>query len=178
MKATKVISTRIVNSKRLVKFLGIGRSDVQEKNEVGPFGIDSNPVKDMVAIMAPTSEIGKDVIIGYINTNQMAEVGETRLFSTDLDGVEQIFIHLKNDGNIEFGDNADNLVRFSKLKLEFDNLKNDFNSLVTAYNSHVHITTATVGATAVPGIISPTTSTGTPSTADISPSKIDELKCS
>lgn len=178
MIATKVISSRLTGSKRLIKFLGVGRNDVQEKPESMPYGIDSSPIKGMVAIMASTGEIGKDVIIGYINANQIADVGETRLFSTDADGVLKIAIHLKNDGTIEIGGDANNLVRFTELKSGFDQLKSDVNSLITAYNSHIHITTATVGATPVPGILSPTISTGTPTTASIDSSKIDELKCS
>ena len=164
---SKVISTSITNSKRLVKFLGFGKNDVQEKNESAPFGIDSNPVKDMVAIMVPSSEIGREIVIGYINTNQLAGVGETRLFSTNESGVIQIAIHLKNDGTIEIGGNNDNLVRFTELKAGFEQLKSDFNSLVNLYNLHVHAGTGV-----------PTISVSTPSTASINASKINELKCS
>lgn len=156
----------------------MGTDDVQEKNEVSPFGVDSNPIKDMIAIYAPTSEIGSEVIIGYINKNQIADIGEMRIFSTDADGVEKISIHLRNTGQAEIGGTGDNLVRFNKLNDSFEQLKSDFNNLVTLYNSHIHITTATVSATPVPGVISPTLSTGTPSAADMSLSKINELECS
>ena len=175
----KTISTRINGeAKRLIKFLRFGRSDIQEKNQVLPYGFDSNPIKDLTALYISTEEIGNDIIVGYINTNQIANEGESRMFSTDSDGNLQIDIHIKNDGTIEFGDNSDNLVRFSELETAFNELRSDFNALVTAYTSHIHITTATVGATAVPGIISPTLATGTISTANMSGSKIVELKTS
>lgn len=174
-----VISTRIVDqSKRLIKVLKSGRDDIQEKNQILPYGFDSNPIKDVRGLYVETTEVGIEVIVGYVNTNQEVEPGESRIFSTNDAGDVQIFITLKKDGTIEFGDNADNLVRFSELQTAFNELKSDLNSLVTAYNSHIHITTATVGATPVPGIIAPTVSTGSPSTADISSAKIDELKCS
>jgi hypothetical protein len=176
-KIIKVISSQIDETgRRLIKSLGWGADDVQETLNVAPFGDDSCPVKDMVAIYATTSDIGNPVVIGYVNKNQIADVGEKRIFSTNADGVEQIALHLKNDGTAEFGGNTDFMVRYSELEVGFNALKSDFNSLVTSYNSHIHITTATVSATAVPGVIAPTPSTGTPSTADISGSKIDEIK--
>lgn len=176
MNLTKVISTRIQSARRLVKFLRYGRSDVQECAESVPFGIDSNPVKDMIAVYAPTGEDGKNVIIGYINKQQLADVGETRLFSTDSDGELKFFIHLKNDGTCDVGGDTDNMVRYSELESAFNQLRSDLNDLITAYNAHIHVTTATIGASTTPGVIAPTTSTGTPSSADISGAKIDEIK--
>ncbi len=164
---SKVISSRIVSSETLIKFLGFGKNDVREKNESAPFGIDSNPVKDMSAIVIPTSEIGREIVIGYINVNQLAAVGETRIFSTNESGVLQVAIHLKNDGIIEVGGNNDNLVRFTELKAGFEQLKADFNTLTNQYNLHVHAGTGV-----------PTVSVGTPSTASINTAKIDNLKCS
>jgi hypothetical protein len=51
----------------------MGKSDVRECIEVSPYGIDSNPIKDMIALYGPTGENGKDVIIGYLNKNRTAE---------------------------------------------------------------------------------------------------------
>ena len=176
-KIIKVISSKIDDtSRRLVKSLGYGNDDVQETLNVAPFGDDSCPIKDIVAIYSSTSDIGNPVVIGYINKNQISEVGEKRIFSTDADGVEQIALHLKNDGTAEFGGNTDFMVRYSALETAFNTVKSDLNSLITAYNSHTHITTATVAATPTPGIIAPTLATGTPTTADISGAKISEIK--
>ena len=86
------------------------------------------------------------------------------------------FINLLDDDTIEINGDADNIAGFADLKSGFDTLKQDLNNLITAYNAHIHITTATVGATPTPGIIAPTVSTGTPSTASIDSSKKDNLK--
>jgi len=165
---TKTISTSIKNAVRFVKFLRMGKSDVQECRQASPFGIDSAPTKDMAAIYAKTGEVGKPVIIGYINKNQIAEDGEFRIFSTDSDGGVQFYIHLKNDGTAEIGGDTDNMVRFQELETGFNDLKTDFNNLVTAYNLHIHPSSS--------GTTSPTATQGTSSTADISGSKIDEIK--
>ena len=77
---------------------------------------------------------------------------------------------------LELNGNADYAVRYNELKTAFDQLKSDLDSLVTTYNAHIHITTATVAATAVPGVIAPTVSTGSPSTADMSGAKVDKVK--
>ena len=173
----KILSTAVDKLGRLLpKFERLGKDDIQTSLQATPFGIDSNPVKDMVAIYGATSEKGKTVIIGYINKNSVAEVGGNRLFSTDSGGAEKSVIYLRANGDIELNGDDDNLVRFKKLSDGFDTLKSDLNSLVTAYNSHTHITTATVGPTPTPGIIAPTPSTGTPSTAEISGAKCATLK--
>lgn len=166
----KIISTSIDSlSRRLVKFQGNGKDDIQEVINISQFGDDSNPIKDMVAVKVDTAIMGESVVIGYINTNQLAAVGEKRLFSTDESGNEQMFLWLKNDGTIEFGGNAGHLTRYEELKTAFDELKNNFNSFVnTTYNVHIHPTPA--------GPSSPTVSLGTPSTADMSGAKINELK--
>lgn len=89
-------------------------------------------------------------------------------------------IYFRNDGHITFkiGDQegGDFAVRFNELKAGYDELKQDLNDLISLYNAHIHITTATVGPTPVPGIIAPTVSTGTPSTASIDDSKIPEIE--
>jgi len=165
---TKTISTSIKNAVRFVKFLRMGKSDVQECRQASPFGIDSAPTKDMAAIYAKTGEVGKPVIIGYINKNQISEAGETRLFSTDENGTVKIALHLKNDGTAEIGGNSKNMVRFQELETGFNTLKTDFNNLVIAYNLHIHPSSS--------GTTSPTVTQGTSSTADISGSKINEIK--
>jgi hypothetical protein len=168
-KLVKVISARLDNLGRLlVKFTGSGREDTQEVVTVSSFGIDSVPIKDLIAIQAKTQVSGESVVVGFILKDRVAEVGETRIYSTDENGVTQQYIHLKNDGTAEFGGTGDFLVRYNELKTGFDQLKSDFNSLITAYNSHVHPSPAG-------GSTGPTPSTGSPSSADISSSKITEF---
>ncbi len=172
MNLVTIISTEIDGlAQRVSKFLRFGLNDVQTAIQTAPYGMDSNPIKDMIAIYGATSEKGKPVIIGYINKNQLADVGEARIFSTDENGVLQTFIWLQNDGIMEIAGNVDNMVRFSDLETAFDELKTDFNALVAKYNVHVH-----------PGVVAGmastlvTTSTSTPSAADISGAKIDQIK--
>lgn len=177
MNFVKTISTEIDSlSRRVVKVLRYGTKDVQTAIESAPFGIDANPYKDLIAVYGKTDSKGKKIILGYLNKNQIADVGEIRLYSTDSSGVEKFYTFLKNDGTMEIGGNSDNMVRFSELENAFNELKSDFNTLVTTFNGHIHTTTATVGATPTPGVIAPTTTPGTSSTADISPAKIDEIK--
>ena len=171
----KTISTEIKNSRLFVKFYRYGRSDVQEVPQALPYGIDSNPIKDMQGLYVKTSQKGDAVLVGYVQ-NSIAELGELRLTSTDSDGAEKTYIWHKNDGTLEINGSDKNMVRYQELESAFNELKSDFNSLVSSYNSHTHITTATVAATPTPGVIAPTTSAETPSTADISGAKIDNIK--
>ena len=174
-KIVKIISSKVDDRKRrLIKSLGWGSDDVQEVLNVSDFGDDSHPVENMVAIYAETTDIGNPVVIGYINKNQISDVGEKRIFSTDSDGNVVFALHLKNDGTAEFGGDSDFLVRYNELESGFNQLKSDFNDLVVKYNAHVH---PFVGlAVGVPGVTTPTTTSGTPSTASIANAKIDEIK--
>lgn len=173
MNIVKIISTKVEAGKRLVKFLRLGLDDVQENHVSSPHGIDSNPVKDMTAVYAQTSVKGESVIIGYINSNALAEIGELRLFSTDSDGGLEAEIRLRNNGDIEINGDADNMVRFSDLETGFNALRSDLNTLISTYNSHIHpFVGVAVGA---PASTTPTTSTGTPSTSSIEDSKIDNV---
>lgn len=176
MNLVTIISSSFDSFNRLkVKFLRMGKSDVRECLEVSPYGIDSNPIKDMIALYGPTGENGKDTIIGYLNKNRIAEPGESRIFSTDAEGVLQTYILLKNaDGIMEIGGNTDFMVRYSELASAFNELKSDHNSLVTAFNAHMH-PTAGSGPPSPPTPI-PSSIPATPSSADISGAKIEEIK--
>jgi hypothetical protein len=161
----KTISTEFDNLKRrVVKVLRSGKSDVQTAFEAAPFGIDSNPLKDMIALYAPTTEKGKTVIIGYLRASQLkAAIGETRLYSTDGNGTEKTFLWLKNDGTIEVGGSTDFMVRYSKLEEAFNDLKDKWNTFANAYSPGGPSTQgAPISATA--------------SNADISQCKIEQIK--
>jgi len=69
----------------------------------------------MTAIYSPTAVNSEPVIIGYINTNQVAQEGEKRIFSQSLDGSLSFAIHLKTNGTCEIGGAVDNAVRFNAL---------------------------------------------------------------
>lgn len=169
----KILSSSINQGKRVLKFLRYGRQDVQTSVEVMPFGVDSNPVKDMVAIYSETAQNGKTVIIGYINKNQVAEIGGFRTYSTDADGNVTGYTYLRSNGDLELLGNTNFAVKYNELKVGFDTLRSDLNSLITNFNSHTHLyapgpSTPVPSATPIP--------TGTPSVASIDNSKNDKIK--
>ncbi len=163
MSLVKVISTELDKAKkRIVKVLRFGKDDVQTSIEASPFGFDSNPVKDLIAVYSTTSEKGKTVIVGYLNKDLLAAVGESRMYSTNKSGELQTFIHLKNDGTIELAGSSDNAVRFTPLSSEMQ-------SLAAAINVELALIATGIGAAGgayTPGTIS----------IDISGAKIDEIK--
>lgn len=174
MQLARVISTELNDlGRRLIKVLRFGKSDVQTPLQALPHGIDSNPVKDWLAVYSDTTEKGKPVIIGYINPDQLAEDGGTRLYSTDSDGSVQFAIYLRADGTCEVGGDSDNMVRYSELETAFNQLRDDLDALVSDYNSHTHIVPQAPSGTTTSQTPIPT---GSPSTADISGAKIDEIK--
>lgn len=178
IRLVKFISTELDNaSRRIVKYLRLGKRDVQTSPLAASFGSDCNPAGNLRAIYVETGVKGETYLVGFINRDLVAEVGENRQFSTDEDGNLIFEARMRNDGTYEIGGSVDNLARYSKLEESFNELKSDFNDHVTDYNGHIHPTTATVS-TGSPGVLTPTTSQSTPSAADITPAKIDELKTS
>ena len=110
---SKISSSIIEKGYRTLKVLQFGPKTA---DECAPFGEDSNPLKGMSAIFAETSVEGEPVIIGYLNENQLAGVGEKRIYSLKEDGSVSSFIWLNNDGKIQLNGNVDNVVRYSKLE--------------------------------------------------------------
>ena len=163
MQLTKILSTRIDGlGRRLVKVLRFGSSDVQEPFQASNFGIDSNPIKDMVAVYSKTTENGKNVIIGYLNKNQISAPGETRIFSVDSSGNLKTYIWLTSGGIIEMGGNADNAVKYSPLNSGMQ----DFKTQIQAELAKIATGITTAGGAYTPGTLS----------IDISTSKIDNIK--
>lgn len=170
---SKIISTTIKKGRLIIKILGLGNSDIKTAYNLLPFGIDSRATKGYRCIYSDTGINGEKILLGVICQNILTEIGETRIFSEDVNGNEVFSIHLKNDGTCEIGGNTDNLARYSILNDEINGLKTDFNNFVSAFNQHVHATAA-VGTpsppTTVPSVI-PVSNTD----VDISGSKIDSL---
>jgi len=123
----KYKSSILENGKRILKFLGVGGS-ASTASESMPFGIDSNPIADMIAIHSTTSNNAESVIIGYINKNQIAEIGESRLYSLDANGVLKAFIYCKNDGILLLNGDSYSGVRYEPLKSGLDNQNNLINA--------------------------------------------------
>lgn len=157
MNLVKVISTEINDLKqRLVKILRYGNSDVQTPIQATAYGLDSNPIKDMIAVYSGTNSDETKVIIGYLNKNSLADVGEYRTFATDKNGVLKFYTWMKADGTYEIGGNTNYAVKFNELKTEFNLLKNNFNSHLTEYATHIHAGGTISGST---GITTPSAQT-------------------
>lgn len=131
---------------RLFKVFQFG---AKTADECSPFGFDGNPLEDMDAIFAETSSGGEPVIIGYIQTQRLANLGESRLFSLKEDGTLSTYIWLRNNNIIEFGGNDENLVKFSKLQEELTKLQNDINGELVKIASGI----TTAGGSYVPAQI-------------------------
>ena len=169
-----MILTRVKQAtSEFIKVLRYGKNDVQTADQISPFGIDSNPLKDMIAIYSPTISKGDTVILGYINRNQLAGIGETRLFSEDGNGDLSTYLWLRNNGIIEVGGDTDFMVRYSELETAFNQLKDDF-------DNHVHdgVIISVSGGSGAPAV-GVTGNSGSPTattSADISGAKINEIK--
>jgi hypothetical protein len=155
----KVDSTTITDKQREIKVLQFG---AKTADECAPFGEDSNPLKDMIAVYAETAEVGEPVIIGYLNENQLAAVGEKRLYSLKPDGSLSFYTWLRNNGTMELGGNAHNLVRYEPLNNALQSLVNKINAELVKIQT---------GLTAVGGVYAPA-----PVSVDVSASKINEIK--
>ena len=103
-KLLAILSTTKDSLGRLLGKVNNGKSDIRTAIEASPYGIDSNPIKGMVAIYMRTEQDGREVLMGYLNKNRLADVGELRLFSTDSEGTEKMYMWLTNDGFMELGE--------------------------------------------------------------------------
>lgn len=163
------VSSLIEQGRRRIKLLVSGRSDIRTTYESSPFGIDGVPPANWRAIYADTGEKGRNILLGYINQNQLAALnpGENHIYSTNADGSKiESFIKLNNDGTMDVLGNDDFMVRFNALETGFNQLRTDFNNFLTqSYNLHTH---ASAGAPPVP--------LGTASTASIANARIDEIR--
>jgi hypothetical protein len=109
---SKIKSSTIENGKRILKVLQFGTKTAKESL---PFGFDSAAPENMTAIFAETSNAGESVIIGYINNNQLADQGESRIYSVDSTGVVKAYLFAKASGVLELNGNAYFAVRFDPL---------------------------------------------------------------
>lgn len=157
-------------SKTVSMTKGSGLNNHTVQNMFMP-GIEINPADGEKLVITPIAGSSSYMVsIAGVNENIAPDCdkGERKIYSVTPDGQTiKAFARFKNNGVIELNGNDNFAVLFNELKIEFNELKGKYNSLVSLYNSHVHITTATVGASAVPGVLSPTVSAGTTSAANI-----------
>lgn len=176
IKLLRVASSKFDKLKRLVVTVWNGGSDVLTAEEYGPYGVDSRPIKDIIAAYTRSAKDGDDLIIGVLNKDRKAEVGEIRLFSTNSSGVLKFNVWLRNDGFMLAGasgepaDYTNFAVLFNEMKTEFNSLKSDHNTLAQKWNAFCN--SYTPGSPSTTGL-PPTLTT---STVSLNTSNIDNAK--
>jgi hypothetical protein len=179
----KIVGTEVAqntegdNDVRLVTIEITDPDDLQTVENFLAGGIDYNPANDVVALVDDAGDSYK-IVAGFDDgITPSVDRGEIEIYSTESDGsAKSARVKCVNDGTVELNGDVDNLVRFAKLQEAFDQLKSDYDDLVTQFNKHIHTTTATVGASTTPGTITPpANASGSPSTADIGPAKVEEV---
>ena len=109
---SKFKSSTIEQGKRILKVLQFGAKTAKESY---PFGFDSSPLENWTAIYAETTNKGEAVIIGYINKNQIAELGGSRMYSLDSTGNLKAYAYARASGILELNGNQYTAVRYENL---------------------------------------------------------------
>lgn len=122
---SKMKSSTIEQGKRILKVLQFGAKTAKESY---PFGFDSSAPENMTAIYAETTNKGEAVIIGYINKNQLAELGGSRMYSIDASGQVKAYIYARPSGILELNGSEYSAVRYENLLSAL----NSQNSLINA----------------------------------------------
>jgi hypothetical protein len=131
----KYISSTISNAMRTIKLTIWGRTDTRERIESMPFGFDAQALANMQAITMDTSMDGKSVVIGFVNTKQLAAAGESRMYALDSDGNLLGFFYCKSDGTMLIGGDDNFAVKFNELKTEYNSLKSTVNDLASKWSA-------------------------------------------
>lgn len=144
---SKLKSSSIEQGKRILKVLQFGAKTAKE---VGPFGFDSSAPENWTAIYGETSNKGESVIIGYINKNQLAEAGGSRMYALDSSGEVVGYVYARASGVLELNGNEFSGVRFQNLVQAI----NAQNSLINAELAKIALAIGALGGAYSPGTIS------------------------
>jgi len=158
-----------------------GKSDTRTARQYGPYGIDSNPIKNRVALFTHTQLDGADAILGVANFDNQADPGETRLFATDEAGTFKFNIWMKADGTVLIGDNkvpasfTNFAVKYNESNAEIGKLKATVDDLVTKWNAFASVyVPGSPSVTGLPATLA--TSNVTPNTSNFTLMKNDKVK--
>jgi hypothetical protein len=127
----------------------------------------------------------QDVLVGHFSGSYLSfntllplpgsvtlnAITDMQLLSNTNIQLEALISKITGLTHIELNGNTNFAVKFTEMQLAFNTLKTELNNFIAAYNTHIHITTATIGASATPGVISPTVSQAVPATADMTNAK-------
>jgi hypothetical protein len=158
---SRVKEITIDSLKRILKVEQFG---IKTAFESAPFGVDSSPLKDMIAVYGNTTSDSESVIIGYINENQVAEPGETRLFSLDSNGSLKSYLYLKKDGVIELNGDSNFAVKFNELQTVLNSLASN----IDIENAKISAAITALGGSYIQA----------PITIDLTPAKNETIKTS
>jgi hypothetical protein len=179
------INTEGEDNVRLITVEITDPDDLQTVENFFHGGIDYNPSNDVVALVDETGGSYKTVTGFDDGIEPVVDRGEIEIYSTEADGsAKSARVKCVNDGIVELNGDADFLVRYTKLQEAFDQLQSDHDDLVdivndinaslrSFFNAYVPGGPAAVGA---PPKVVFTVLDGSPSTADIAPSKVEEVK--
>jgi len=137
----KVRDSFVEKGKMIIKALTYKGASTAK--QIGPFGIDSNPMDNYTAIYADTTNINESVIIGYINKHFITEKGEIRIYSLDANSTVKSYVYAKKNGNLELNGNAFTGVRFESLEIATNN--ND--ALINAELAKIAVAITSLGGT-------------------------------
>lgn len=175
MIVSRYISTTTSEGKRLntVVCFGTDNTDSRQGYDVAPFGIDSVGLQNMQAVYSNTANNRYPIILGWLNTNRVAQDGEVRMFAVNSSASEVGYVYLKNNGELHLLGDSNWAVKYTELASQFNELKGKFNDLVSAFNQHIHITPSGNSNSPLPV---PSVIPALPSTADITQSKNERIK--
>jgi hypothetical protein len=122
---SKFKSFAIESGKRILTVMQYGAKTAKESY---PFGFDSAPLADYTAIFLDTANKDESIIIGYINKNQIAKLGESRMYALGSSGDLLGFVYCREDGTTAINGDEFSAVRFQELKTQIDLLQNQINS--------------------------------------------------
>lgn len=145
----KYFSSAITNAKRIIKSKGIGGA-VMTTKECGPFGFDSQPQEGWTAIYAETSNKDEAVVVGYINKGQLAEAGESRMYSVGTSGELLGYVYNRKDGVLGLNGFAFSSVRFAPL----DQAIQAQNALINAELAKIAVSIGLLGGSYIVGPVS------------------------
>ena len=145
-----VLGSVIRGTKRIVQVSLFKKA--REIPQALPYGVDSAPVREMVAVYANTADMGNSLIVGYVYKDAVAEVGSIRLYS------ENGYVYLRANGNLELLGTADNAMRYAA-----------FNSVIQSYLTTLNLAIST-GISSAGGTYTP------PTAPNFTAAKINEIK--
>jgi hypothetical protein len=177
----RTAGSAIASGIRRVKTLVFGKSYTRNPTEIAPYGYDASPIDGINSLYCDTTVNGVTVTVGYVNTQQKAATGESRIFATDSTGDFKFNVWLKSDGTVLIGDSdtpasyTNFLTKFNELKTGFDLLRTEVNAMATTFNSHTHLyLPPPIPLAAIP--TAPPVAPQVPATATIDASKATKIK--